>query len=161
MEEAGISYSDITPAFLPPGDARVAFEQGNVDAMVVWDPFTASTELHSDGVLLTNGEDLTTDRDFFIATEDFAKEHEEIGNIIIEEVAKSSDWANENHDELVEMLAPILNIEEDSIRLAVERRHYGIDEISEEIIEEQQNIANLFYELEIIPTKIDVNDVMK
>jgi len=59
------------------------------------------------------------------------------------------------------MLAPILNIEEDSIRLAVERRHYGIDEISEEIIEEQQNIANLFYELEIIPTKIDVNDVMK
>ena len=161
LEEAGISYSDITPAFLPPGDARVAFEQGNVDAMVVWDPFTASTELHSGGVLLTNGEGLTTDRDFFIATEDFAKEHEEIGKIIIEEVAKSSDWANENHDELVEMLAPILNIEEDSIRLAVERRHYGIDEISEEIIEEQQNIANLFYELEIIPTKIDVNDVMK
>src|SRR5690625_160759 len=161
LEKAGIDYTDITPAFLPPGDARVAFEQGNVDAMVVWDPFTASTELHSDGVLLTDGEGLTTDRDFFIATEDFAKNHEEIGKIIIEELVKSSDWANENHDELVAMLAPLLNIEEDSIRLAVERRQYGIDEINEEIIQEQQNIANLFYELEIIPTKIDVNDVMK
>src|SRR5699024_5969922 len=132
-------YSDITTAYLQPGDARVAFEQGKVDAMVVWDPFTASTELHSDGVLLTDGEGLTTDRDFFIATENFYDENGDIGEIIMEEVAKSSDWANENHDELVEMLAPILNIEEDSIRLAVERRHYGVDEIDSDIIEEQQN----------------------
>src|SRR5690625_5116648 len=107
LEEAGIDYNDITPAFLPPGDARVAFEQGNVDAMVVWDPFTASTELHSDGVLLTNGEGLTTDRDFFVATDTFAKEHADIGEIIIEEIAKSSEWANENQEELVEMLVPI------------------------------------------------------
>lgn len=161
LQEAGVDYSDITTAYLQPGDARVAFEQGKVDAMVVWDPFTASTELHSDGVLLTDGEGLTTDRDFFIATENFYDENGDIGEIIMEEVAKSSDWANENHDELVEMLAPILNIEEDSIRLAVERRHYGVDEIDSDIIEEQQNIAELFYELEIIPTKVDVREVME
>lgn len=161
LEEAGIEYSDITPAYLQPGDARVAFEQGNIDAMVVWDPFTASTELYSDGVLLTNGKGLTTDRDFFIATEKFAEKHEKVGDLIIEEVAKSSDWANANHEELVSMLAPLLNLEEDAIRLAVERRHYGVDQINEEIIEEQQHIANLFYELNIIPKKIDVNEVMK
>lgn len=161
LEEAGIDYNDISPAFLQPGDARVAFEQGNVDAMVVWDPFTASTELHSDGVLLTNGEGLTTDRDFFIATDTFANEQEDITDIIVEELIKSSDWANENTDELVEMLTPILNIEEDSIRLASERRDYGVDEISAEIIEEQQNIADLFYDLDIIPTKVDVEEVMK
>src|SRR5699024_11832353 len=47
LEEAGIDYGDIEPVLLPPGEARVAFEKGNVDAMVVWDPFTASTELFS------------------------------------------------------------------------------------------------------------------
>lgn len=161
LEEAGIAYSDIEPAFLSPGDARVAFEQGNIDAMVVWDPFTASTELHSDGVLLTNGEGLTTDRDFFIATDSFAKTHPDIAEVIVEEVAKSSDWANENIDDLVAMLVPILNIEEDSIRLASERRTYGVDQINAEIIAEQQAIADLFYNLEIIPTEIDVRDVMK
>lgn len=160
LEKAGLAYSDISSSFLQPGDARVAFEQGNVDAMVVWDPFTASTELHSDGVLLTDGEGLTTDRDFFIATEQFANAHQDIPDIVIEEVAHSSDWANNNHDELIAMLAPILNLDEESVKVAVERRLYGIDDISEDIINEQQDIADLFYDLDIIPKKVDVRDVM-
>src|SRR5699024_6318168 len=112
LEKAHISYDDIEPAYLPPGDARVAFEQGNVDAMVVWDPFTASTELFSDGRLLSSGEGLTTDRDFFVATKTFAENHKDIADIVIEEVATSSEWANNHHEELVTMLAPILDIDE-------------------------------------------------
>ena len=161
LEKAGLNYTDITPEFLSPGDARVAFEQGNIDAMVVWDPYTASTELKSNGKLIVDGEGLTTDRDFFIANKEFSNGHEDITDIVIEEVEKSSDWANNNHGELVSMLAPILNLDEASIEKAVERRVYGIDEITEEIIKEQQEIADTFYDLKIIPNKLDVKDVMK
>lgn len=161
LEDVGLSYTDITPAFLQPGDARVAFEQGNIDAMVVWDPFTASTEINSEGRMLTNGEGLSSDRDFFVATEEFAENHKDITDIFIEYIAKSSEWANNNHDELVPMLAPILNIDEESIEMTVKRREYGVDDISDEIIQEQQDIANIFYELDIIPEKINVGDVMK
>lgn len=161
LQHAGLNYEDITPAFLSPGDARVAFEQGNIDAMVVWDPFTASTELHSEGKLLTNGEGLTTDRDFFIATEEFAEKHQEIATIVIEEVNKSSEWANNHHEALIEMLAPILNLDQESIKIAVERRVYGVDEINHDIIAEQQDIADTFYELGIIPKRIDVSEVME
>ncbi|WP_067725601.1 sulfonate ABC transporter substrate-binding protein [Oceanobacillus damuensis] len=160
LESEGLDYTDITPVFLSPGDARIAFEQGQTDAMVVWDPFTSSTEVNMNATLLVNGEGYTTDRDFFIATETFTKEHEEMVEVILEEIEKSSVWANNNHDELIKMLAPILNIDEDSIKLAVERRVYGVDPLSEEIIEEQQEIADTFYRLEIIPKKIDVADVM-
>lgn len=161
LEKAGLKYEDITPAFLSPGDARVAFEQGKIDAMVVWDPFTASTELHSDGILLTNGEGLSTDRDFFIATKAFENNHKKIIDIIIEEIEQSSEWANNNHSELVTMLAPILNIDEKSLTMASERRVYGIEQIDEEIIAEQQDIADTFYKLGIIPSQIDVSEVMK
>src|SRR5699024_6869586 len=109
----------------------------------------------------TSGEGLSTDRDFFIATDSFAAGHEDIADIIIEEVKKSSDWANNNHSELVAMLAPILNIDEASVKMSVERRVYGIDEINDEIIAEQQDIADIFYELDIIPTLVDVTEVMK
>lgn len=161
LEKVGLQYTDITPAFLNPGDARVAFEQGTVDAMVVWDPFTASTELHSDGKLLVDGEGLTTDRDFFVASESFAKENEEIISVILEEIEKSSEWANNHHEELVKMLAPILNIDEESIEKSVERRIYGVEEITEDTIKEQQEIADTFYRLEIIPKEINVEEVMK
>ena len=161
LDKGGLSLEDIEPAYLSPGDARVAFEQGNIDAMVVWDPYTASTELHSNGVLLVNGEGLTTDRDFIVITDVFMKAHPDIGEILIEELEISLDWANNNHDELVEMLVPLLNLEENSIRRAVERRTYGVEVINTDMIVEQQDIADIFYELGIIPKEIDVTDIMQ
>lgn len=161
LQKVGLSMDDISTAYLNPGDARVAFEQGTIDAMVVWDPFVASTELHSNGKLLVNGEGLTTDRDFFVATRSFQTNHPDIIDIIVEELDASSTWANENHEELIEMLAPILNIDEASIKKSIERRIYGVEEITEEIVNEQQEIADIFYELEIIPKELDVRDAMK
>ncbi|HLR68009.1 sulfonate ABC transporter substrate-binding protein [Virgibacillus alimentarius] len=161
LEEAGLKYEDIHPEFLTPGDARVAFEQGNIDAMVVWDPYTASTEINSGGKLLINGEGISTDRDFFLATNDFADQHADITEIIMEEVEDSSEWANNNHEELIEMLSPILKIDEASIKKSIERREYGVDEINDKIIKEQQEIADTFYQLNIIPKEIHVKDVME
>ncbi len=39
VEKAGLQWSDITPVYLPPADARAAFERGSVDAWAIWDPF--------------------------------------------------------------------------------------------------------------------------
>ena len=161
LEKAGLMLDDITPAYLTPGDARVAFEQGTIEAMVVWDPYVASTQLESDGRLLVDGEGLTTDRDFFVATRDFYKEYPEVIEIIIEEVAASSKWANENPDELVDMLVPILGIDEAAIRMMMERRTYGVEDLSEEIMEEQQEIADIFYQFDIIPKEIQVREAME
>ncbi|WP_230371063.1 aliphatic sulfonate ABC transporter substrate-binding protein [Paludibacterium denitrificans] len=33
LQKAGLKYSDITPVYLPPADARAAFERGSVDAL--------------------------------------------------------------------------------------------------------------------------------
>lgn len=161
LEKAGLTLDDITSAYLTPGDARVAFEQGTIDAMVVWDPYVASTELESNGRLLVDGEGLTTDRDFFIATKNFYDKDPEVIEIILEEVAASSKWANENHDELIDLLVPILGIDEAAIRMTVERRTYGVEDLSEEILEEQQEIADTFYRLDIIPKPIQVKEAME
>jgi sulfonate transport system substrate-binding protein len=158
LEKAGLSYGDITPAFLSPGDARVAFEQGNIDAWTVWDPFTSSTQIGSEATLLVDGEGLTTDRDFFIANESFAKEHAHILEIVMDEVQASSEWANANHDELIPMLANILKIEEAAIEMAVKRRVYGVDPLTTEIMEEQQQKADTFFELDILPTQVKVEE---
>ncbi|MFX3672841.1 MAG: sulfonate ABC transporter substrate-binding protein [Paenisporosarcina sp.] len=157
LEKAGLEYDDIKPAFLSPGDARVAFEQGDIEAWVVWDPFTADTETTANARLLVDGEGLTTDRDFFLASSEFTK-NSDIIKVVIEEIKLSSTWANEHPEELTTMLSSVLGIDETSMKLAVERRVYGVDEIDAEIIKEQQEIADTFYELKIIPKEINVED---
>ena len=157
LEKTGLSYDDIKPAYLSPGDARVAFEQGDIDAWVVWDPFTADTEMTADARLLVNGEGLTSDRDFFLASSEFTK-HGDIIKVVLEEIQNSSDWANKHPEELATMLSEILGIDKSSMDLAVERRVYGLDEIDATIIKEQQEIADTFFELKIIPKKVNVED---
>ncbi|RFU71215.1 sulfonate ABC transporter substrate-binding protein [Peribacillus saganii] len=160
LEKAGISYGDIQPSFLQPGDARVAFEQGNIDAWAIWDPFTADTEIHSNARLLKDGEGLTTDRDFFLANTEFEKNNSELIDIMIDEIQKSAEWANSHHDELVAMLSPLLKIDEKSLLKSAQRRDYGLDQLTKQIISEQQEIADTYVELGIIPKKINVMDVV-
>ena len=44
LEAAGVAYTDIETVYLPPADARAAFERGAVDAWVIWDPFLAAAQ---------------------------------------------------------------------------------------------------------------------
>ena len=39
LEAAGLTYAEIEPVYLPPADARAAFDRGAIDAWVIWDPF--------------------------------------------------------------------------------------------------------------------------
>ncbi|WP_409304438.1 sulfonate ABC transporter substrate-binding protein [Peribacillus sp. SCS-155] len=160
LEKSGISYTDIKPSFLQPGDGRVAFEKGNIDAWVVWDPFTADAQIHSKARILVNGKGLTTDRDFFLATREFESDHNEAVDIIVDEIRKSSQWANAHHNELAAMLAPLLKIDAKSLFMSAERREYGIEPMNVDIIEEQQAIADTYYMLKIIPKKINVKDAV-
>src|SRR5699024_12763197 len=128
--------------------------------MVGWDPYTASTEINSNGKLLTDGEGLTTDRDFFMATESFINANEEITDIIIEEVKKSSDWANNNHEELIAMLEPILKLDEESIRMTVESRVYGVDDIMSVVIIDQQVFDDSLFIVNVFIIYNEVTDIM-
>ncbi len=157
LEAAGLSYDDITPKYLKPGEARVAFENGDVDAWVVWDPYTAAAEVESNAKLLVDGDGLTTDRDFFLSTKKYAKSHTKLTATILEEVGTAMTWANENHDELIKELASALDMDTEVITKAVNRRTYGVDELTDDIKEEQQDIADTFYKLKLIPEKIDVS----
>lgn len=160
LEKNGMQYQDIKPAFLSPGDGRVALEQGKIDAWVVWDPFTASAQVNSGARVLVNGKGYTTDRDFFLANVDYAKKNQKVIDLIMKEVKNSSTWANDHHTELIKMLAPLLKIDEKSLTLAANRRTYGVDELSPEILKEQQEIADTFYKLGIIPKKVTVEDAV-
>ncbi len=55
LEDAGLKYTDIQTVFLPPADARAAFERGSVDAWVIWDPYQAAAEKQLQARTLRDG----------------------------------------------------------------------------------------------------------
>lgn len=160
LNKAGLTIKDVNVVYLQPADARIAFEKGSVDAWAVWDPFTAAAEVDGNAKLLVNGKGITTDRDFFLAKRSFAKSHTAVTKTIMNQVSESMTWANNHHTQLISKLAEALKMDKKAISMSVNRRVYGIDTMNDSILDEQQAIADQFYQLKLIPKKIDVRDAL-
>ncbi len=160
LEKASIAYNDVTVKFLPPADARAAFEKGSVDAWVIWDPFLAAAETATGGAILADGTDLVANHEFYIASRSFAEKYPDLVDILLEEADKIDAWSKDHPQELAEKLAPQLGIDVPSLVLASGRRGYGVQPIDDKLIEQQQAIADAFHALELIPKKLDIRDAV-
>ena len=72
LETAGLAYGDIEPVYLPPADARAAFERGAVDAWAIWDPFLAAAQAATGARTLADGTGLVSNHQFYLARAAFA-----------------------------------------------------------------------------------------
>ena len=68
VKKAGLQWADIQPVYLPPADARAAFERGAVDAWVIWDPYYAAAEVDGQVRVLATSRGLTGNNTFYLAS---------------------------------------------------------------------------------------------
>lgn len=160
LEKAGVKYSEIQPVFLPPADARAAFERGSVDAWVIWDPFLAAAERQLGARVLADGKGLVSNHQFYLASRTYADKHPLVIQAIVEELAKLDRWAEGNAKEVGAFLAPQIGLDVAIAEVAASRFAYGIQPISPAVAAEQQKIADTFYELKLIPKAIRIADAL-
>ncbi len=160
LEEAGLKYSDIQPVYLPPADARAAFERGSVDAWVIWDPFQAAAEKQLEARTLRNGEGLVDNHQFYLATRTYAQKHPQVVSTLIEEVRAVGEDSKADPDKVTEQVAPLLGLSKEITSIAVKRQGYGAQPLSPEVVTAQQKIADTFTALKLIPKKLSIADVI-
>jgi sulfonate transport system substrate-binding protein len=160
LEDAGLKYSDIQPVYLPPADARAAFERGSVDAWVIWDPFQAAAEHQLQARTLRNGEGLVANHQFYLAARPYAEKHPEVVSVLVEEIRGIGEWTRANSAEATAQVAPLLGLSPEITRTAVERQAYGAQFISPDVVEAQQQIADTFSDLKLIPKRLSIKDVI-
>jgi sulfonate transport system substrate-binding protein len=160
LEKAGLDYKDIDVVYLPPADARAAFERGSVDAWVIWDPFLAAAEKQLGARILADGKDLVSNHQFFLASRPYAEKKPEVVKIALEELVKVDDWGRQNIKEVASILSSQIGLDPAIVELAANRYTYGVKPISESVITEQQKIADTFTSLKLIPKKISVKDAV-
>lgn len=160
LENAGLAYKDINVVFLPPSDARAAFERGSVDAWVIWDPFLAAAEKQLGARILADGKGLVSNHQFFLASRQYAEKNADVIKAMLEELAKTDEWGRQNLRETAAILAAQIGLDPAIVELAASRYTYGVKPISEAVIGEQQKIADVFANLKLIPKKINVKDAV-
>jgi sulfonate transport system substrate-binding protein len=160
LEQAGLSWADIEPVYLTPADARAAFESGRVDAWVIWDPYYAQVVDAGLARLLVDGAGLVENRGYYLATRQFVSEQPETLKVVISELRSISQWGDTHRDELADFYAQVLEMEPRVMRVAEHRRHFGMEAMKPEIVAYQQQIADTFFRLGLIPHGVGVQDAV-
>ncbi len=157
LASAGLKPSDITTAYLAPADARAAFERGAVDAWAIWDPFLSAAQEATGARTLADGTGLAPNRQFFLATRDFAAAQPDILRLLNAQVDATDRWAEQNQAEAARLLAASMGLPQPVIARATGRMGYGVAPLTPEVVADQQRIADAFFGLKLIPQRLDVS----
>ena len=160
LEDAGLKYTDIQTVFLPPADARAAFERGSVDAWVIWDPYQAAAEQQLQARTLRDGSGIVDNHQFYLATKPYAEKHPAVIKALVEEVRAVGEWSKANPEDVTQQVSPLLGLPADITLTSVKRQGYGALFLTPEVVAAQQKIADSFYQLKLIPKPLSIKDVI-
>jgi len=159
LEKAGVKYSDVEVAYLAPADARAAFERGAVDAWVIWDPFQSAAEAATGARTLTDGTGIVANYQFYFASKTFAASDPKIVDLVLAQLSEVDDWAKSDIHAVAEQLAPTIGLSVPVVEVALKRQAYGIKPVTDAVIADQQQVADTFFALGLIPKQIKISDV--
>ncbi len=155
LKRANLTVQDVQPIYLPPAEARAAFESGAVDAWVVWDPYYALAQKALKTRTLGDFSELPV-FNFYEATPELARAHPRAVNAILAQLRTSGLWVNQHPQETAALLAPKLGIEQAVVETWLRRVPYGVTPVTPQIVASQQQIADLFLQQKLIPKAVNV-----
>lgn len=159
LEKAGLTYADITPVYLGPADAVAAFAGGNIDAWSIWDPYLSLAENKTARVIAFS-KDVQQSNSFFLANKDFTSKHGDIVALLNKTFAEEGKWATANRSEVAARLQEATGVDKAAVTRAVERSEYNVVPINDKIIATQQETADRFHKLGLIPKPVQVKDIV-
>ena len=156
LEANHLKLDDIQVVYLPPADARAAFEKGAVDAWVIWDPFYAAAEKQLGAKVIATGENLVSNHQFYLADRKFAEQHPDILKAVVNELNTTTQWVSQHQSDAARLLEKPTGLPLDVLNTSISRMGFGVAPISSEVAKEQQYVADAFYQQKLIPNKINI-----
>jgi sulfonate transport system substrate-binding protein len=162
LKKAGLTWSDIDPAYLPPAEGRAAFEKVSVDAWVIWDPYYASAELSSfKPRVLTNGDGLSDNNSFYLSSSAFNQSYPGTIKKLLTALTEADQYIGANKKESADAYADFSGLSLAVVYRFVDRRPVApTAPLSDKTIAEQQRVADAFYQLGLIPKPIMVSNAV-
>ncbi|MBB2931505.1 sulfonate ABC transporter substrate-binding protein [Paraburkholderia silvatlantica] len=156
LQAHNVQYGDVKVVFLAPADARAAFERGSIDAWVIWDPFFAAAQKKLDARILADATGVVGNRAYYFSSLNYAKQNPDVIKILIDELSRIDQWGQANRAALATQLAQLWGLPNDVVSEAITRVQFGTGPITKAILAEQQQIANTFFDLKLIPKRVNV-----
>lgn len=156
LEANNLKLNDIEVVYLPPSDARAAFERGAVDAWVIWDPFLAAAEHQIGARVLATGQNIVSNHQFYLADRKFAEENPKVLESVVKELNDTTLWVKDHQNEAAQLLEKPTGLQPEVLKASIGRMAFGVKPLSSNVAKEQQYVADAFYQQKLIPNKLNI-----
>ncbi|AFZ26000.1 ABC transporter, substrate-binding protein, aliphatic sulfonates family [Cylindrospermum stagnale PCC 7417] len=166
LAKVGLDFSDIEPVYLTQPEALPQFRRGEIDAWVIWVPYTATLARSAyPGRSITDLESIFGDKTsvevptYYYAIPELVRDYPDLLKVILEEVNEAGTWAKKQELEAVQRLAKHHEIDPSIVEVL--QKHSGeraIIPIDDQSLDALQHQANIFRDLNLIPEWVNVKD---
>ncbi|MEU6511837.1 ABC transporter substrate-binding protein [Streptomyces sp. NPDC046942] len=162
LRAVGLSLADVKVKYLQPADALAAFTSGKVDAWAVWDPYTSQILRAKQGRVLTTGEGITNGLTFQVAAPAALKDPKKAAAIkdYLARLRRATAWVHDHQQEWATVWAKDTGLPYDVALDSVKRTNstrFAVA-VDKPLVASEQQIADAFTELKLIPNKVDFGD---
>ncbi len=128
----------------------------------IWDPFFASAQVEDQARILASGQGLSPNYTFYLASPDFVKKYPQAVKGIIQQINTADKWVQANRVATAQAIGQSTGLKPKVSQTFIERRPRpsGAAPLSAKVIADQQQLANRFSELKIIPNSIDIKQAV-
>jgi sulfonate transport system substrate-binding protein len=160
VKKGGLQWSDIQAVYLPPADARAAFEKGAVDAWAIWDPYYAAAEVAGNVRVLATSRGLTGNNSFYLSSRAFAA-REDVVKKLFAALTETDAYVQSHRKEAAQRFADFAGLGLAAVHRVLERRQPSpVGPLTPELVTAQQQVADAFAQLGLIPKPIRVADAV-
>lgn len=160
LEKAGVKLADIDSISLGAADAAFAYDSGDIDAWVIWDPYFTIAQKRTPSRVLAYTGDIKPSSGFLLANSGFAAAHPELVREYIDGSKEAAAWAKSHPAEVTSALSAATGIPADVMALVTQNASFDVTTLSAPLLDAQQNTADRLYALGLIPKKVNVRDIV-
>ncbi|MDT7729408.1 MAG: sulfonate transport system substrate-binding protein [Actinomycetota bacterium] len=157
LRKAGLSTKDVKLTFLQPSEAYAAFNQHQVDAWAVWDPYTSQAQIESKARILTDGTGTSNGYTFQVAGANAlgdAGKNSAIRDYVVR-LAQAQIWADTHRLEWAQAWAKETGLKPDVAQATVDRGGDLPVALDDQVVASEQQLADAFTEDKTLPGKVE------
>ena len=162
LQKAGLSWQDIQPIWLPPADARAAFDKQSIDAWAIWEPYLSAAEQDAQAKVLIDGTAFPQTYSFYIGNPKFIQTYPEATTQFIHGLNLADQWVLKNQAQALSVYTQSTGLQPSIAQRVIDKRlkPSPIQTLTPEVVQAQQQIADLFQQVQLIPKRIQVQSTV-
>lgn len=157
LKASGLSLSDVEIVNISPGEMEGSLENGNLDAVSVWEPTPSKIVYDNVGEVLADGTGVYAYSSPIIVNTDYLNQNPEIIKIFLEQYKIAAEELQNDTDKYVSQYADSFGLSEDVLKTAISKAGFPID-ISYDNADQLQGTADFLIDNELVTNKINVKD---